>query len=99
MITLPKELYNSELIDLINDYDEDDEIIRVKVLPNKYTTYSKTVAHIIFCENNEYYIDQFYYNLKDETGNEMVNWEVTEVLVNVKNYLDILGFKDITLDE
>lgn len=99
MITLPKELYTSELVDIISDYDRDDEIIRLQIVPSKYTIRFKTVAHIIFCENNEYYIDQFYYNLKDETGNEIVNREVSEVLINIKNYLDILGFKDTTQDE
>ena len=96
MITLPEELYTSELVDLISNYDEDVEIIILKILPNKYTIHPKIVAHIIFCKNNEYYINQFHYRLKDKVGNEIVDNEVKEILVNIKNYLDILGFKDIT---
>ena len=101
MITLPEELYTSELIDIVSTIDEEDEDITLSVwLPSRYKHETEDVADIHFwLKKNTYYIDRYDYNLKDEVGNEMVNNEIKEILGNIKNYLDILGFKDITQDE
>lgn len=98
MITLPEELYTSELVDIICIPNEEYENITLSVIPYKYAQETEDVADIWFRENT-YYIDQVHYRLKDKVGNEMVDNEVKEILVNIKNYLDILGFKDITHDE
>lgn len=100
MITIPKELYDSELIDIMSTSDEEDETITLSIILSKYSSKTIDVALIQFWfEKNEYWIEQFGYYLKDKVGNEMVNNEVKDILVNIKNYLDILGFKDTTLDE
>lgn len=98
MITLPEELYTSELVDIICIPNEEYENITLSVIPYKYAQETEDVADIWFRENT-YYIGQVHYRLKDKVGNEMVDREVKEILVNIKNYLDILGFKDITQDE
>lgn len=100
MITLPEELYTSELVDIMSTTDEEDEYITLNIIPSKYSSKTVDVALIQFWfEKNTYYIEQFGYYLKDKAGNDIVNNEVKEILVNIKNYLDILGFKDITQDE
>ena len=101
MITLPEELYTSELVDIMSTTNEEDESITLSIwLPNRYKHETEDVADIHFwLEKNTYYIDQYDYNLKDKAGNEIVNNEVKEILVNIKNYLDIIGFKDISQDE
>lgn len=99
MITIPKELYTSELVDIMSVIDEEEEDITLNVIFKKYPMHSEIVAHIGFRENNEYWINQFHYRLRDQVGSEIVDREVADVLVNIKNYLDILGFKDITQDE
>lgn len=100
MITIPEELYTSELVDIICIPNEEYENITLSVIPYKYAQETEDVALIQFWfEKNTYYLEQFGYYLKDEVYNEMVNNEVKEILVNIKNYLDILGFKDITQDE
>ena len=98
MITLPKELYTSELVDIMSVVDEEDEDITLNVIFKKYPMHSEIIARIGFDENY-YWINQFHYRLGDKTGNEIVDNEVKEILVNIKNYLDILGFRDITQDE
>lgn len=98
MITIPEELYTSELVDIICIPNEEYENITLSVIPYKYAQETEDVADIWFRENT-YYIAQVHYRLKDKVGNEMVDNEVKEILVNIKNYLDILGFKDITQDE
>lgn len=98
MITLPEELYTSELVDIICIPNEEYENITLSVIPYKYAQETEDVADIWFRENT-YYIGQVHYRLKDKVGNEIVDNEVKEILVNIKNYLDILGFKDITQDE
>ena len=99
LIKLPEELYTSELIDVMSTTNEEDENIILSVVPSKYQNKSVDVAIICFWLENEYWIEQFGYHLKDEVGNEIVNNEVKDILVNIKNYLDILGFKDTTQDE
>ena len=99
MITIPEELYTSDLVDIMSVVDEEEEDITLNVIFKKYPMHSEIVAHIGFRENNEYWIDQFHYRFSDKVGNEMVDREVADVLVNIKNYLDILGFKDITQNE
>lgn len=101
MITLPEELYTSELVDIMSTTDEEeDENITLSIIPSKYSSKTVDVAIIRFWfEKNTYYIEQFGYYLKDKAGNDIVNNEVKEILVNIKNYLDILGFKDITQNE
>lgn len=100
MITLPKELYANDLIDIICKYDSwnDPKGIVLKVIVKKYPMHSETVARIDFDEN-KYWINQFHYRFRDKAGNKIVDSEVESILVNIKNYLDILGFKDITHDE
>ena len=95
MITLPEELYISELIDIMSTTDKEDENITLNVIFKKYPMHSEIVARIGF-DKNDYWINQFHYRLRDEVGNEIVDNEVKEILINIKNYLDILGFKDIT---
>jgi hypothetical protein len=97
MITLPKELYTSELVDIICIPNEEYENITLNVIFKKYPMHSEIVAHIGFTENNKYWINQFHYRLRDQVGSEIVDREVADVVVNIKNYLNILGFKDITL--
>ena len=98
MITIPKELYDNELVDILCKYDYDPEGIVLMVVYQKCPMHSETVARIDF-SGNDYWIDQFHYRLRDKAGNEIVDNEVEDVLVNIKNYLDILGFRDITCDE
>lgn len=98
MITLPKELYDNELVDMMCKYDYDPEGIVLLVVYKKCPMHSETVARIDF-DGNDYWIDQFHYRLRDKAGNEIVDNEVKEILINIKNYLDILGFRDITQDE
>ena len=97
MITLPKELYTSELVNIICIPNEKYENITLNVIFKKHPMHSEIVAHIGFSENNAYWINQFHYRFSDKVGNEMVDREIADVIVNIKNYLDILGFKDITL--
>ena len=100
MITLPVELYESELVDIMSITDEEDEHIILSIIPSRYNPKTVDVALIQFWfEKNTYYIEQFGYYLKDKVGNDIINNEVKEILINIKNYLDILGFKDITQDE
>jgi len=98
MITLPEELYTSELVDIMSVVDEKDEDITLSIIPSRYNP--KTIAIVIiqfWFEKNTYYLKQFdYYN---DVGNEIVSKKIKEILINIKNYLDILGFKDITQDE
>lgn len=98
MITIPEELYTSELVDIMSTTDEEDENITLNIIPSKYSSKTIDVALIQFWfEKNTYYLKQFdYYN---DVGNEIVSKKVKEILINIKNYLDILGFKDITQDE
>lgn len=98
MITIPKELYTSELVDIMNITHEEDENIILSIIPSRYNPKTIDVALIQFWfEKNTYYLKQFdYYN---DVGNEIVSKKVKEILINIKNYLDILGFKDITQDE
>ena len=97
MITIPEELYTSELVDIMSVANEEDEDITLNVIFKKYPMHSEIVARINFDEN-DYWIDQFHYRLRDKVGNKVVDNEIKEILVNIKNYLDILGFKDITQD-
>ena len=100
MITLPEELYTSELIDIMSTSNEEDENIILNVIPSRYNPKTVDVALIQFWfKKNTYYIEQFGYYLKDKAGNDIVNNEIKEILINIKNYLDILGFKDITQNE
>ena len=92
LIKLPEELYASELINILCKYDDDPEKIILMVVYKECPMRSETVALIVFREN-DYWIDQFHYRLRDKVGNEIVDNEVREILVNIKNYLDILGFR------
>lgn len=98
MITIPKELYTSELVDIMSITHEEDEDITLSIIPSRYNLKTIDVALIQFWfEKNTYYLKQFdYYN---DVGNEIVSKEIKEILINIKNYLDILGFKDITQNE
>ena len=93
MITLPEELYESELINILCKYDYDPEKIILMVVYKECPMHSETVALIVFREN-DYWVDQFHYRLRDKVGNEIVDNEVKEILINIKNYLDILGFRE-----
>lgn len=100
MITIPEELYTSELVDIMSITHEEDENIILSIIPSRYNPKTIDVALIQFWfEENTYYLEQFGYYLKDKAGNDIVNNEVKEILINIKNYLDILGFKDTTQDE
>jgi hypothetical protein len=98
MITIPEELYTSELVDIMNITNEENENITLSITSSRYNPKIIDVVLIQFWfEKNTYYLKQFdYYN---DVGNEIVSKEVKEILINIKNYLDILGFKDITQDE
>lgn len=98
MITIPEELYTSKLVDIMSITHEKDEDITLSIIPSRYKPKTIDVAIIQFWfKKNTYYLKQFdYYN---DVGNEIVSKEVKEILINIKNYLDILGFKDITQDE
>lgn len=98
MITIPEELYTSELVDIMSITHEEDENIILNIVPSRYNPKTIDIAFIQFWfEKNTYYLKQFdYYN---DVGNEIVSKKIKEILINIKNYLDILGFKDITQDE
>ena len=103
---LPEELYTSELVDIICIPNEEYENITLSVIPPRNRYGYDDVANIdvaeiwIYSKKNTYYIEQFrYYNYKIGRSSEIIDNEVKEILVNIKNYLDILGFKDITQDE
>lgn len=98
MITIPKELYTSELVDIMSITHKEDENIILSIISSRYNPKTIDVVLIQFWfEKNTYYLKQFdYYN---DVGNEIVSKKVKEILINIKNYLDILGFKDITQDD
>lgn len=93
MITLPEELYTSDLVNIMSITNEEEDIT-LSVIFKRYPMHSEIVANISFRGDNKYWINQYHYHLRDSVGNE-----IKEILVNIKNYLDILGFKDITQDE
>lgn len=105
LIKLPEELYTSELISLTSSSyadDEKNECITLSIIPSRrrygYDDVANTdVAMIwIYSKKNTYYIEQFrYYNYKIGRSSEIIDNAVKDILVKIKNYLDILGFKDI----